>query len=120
MTRGAISHAHRIQRVTWREVESRSRSTQRRSSRVRCSVGPVPGQPNGPPGLELFRRADFLEDFPSVMTHRVCCNGVFWSFTWYEPRANMSYTLDLSRNVAQRYGNSSVDGDVNAARAVAA
>jgi hypothetical protein len=84
-----------------------------------CS-GAVPGQTDGPPGLELFRRADFFEDFPSVMTHRVCCNGVFWSFSWYEPRANMSYTLDLSRSVAQRYGNSSADGDVNAARAVAA
>lgn len=83
-------------------------------------AGPAPGQPPGPPGLELFRSSDFIEDYPGVVTHRVCCNGVFWSFSWFEPRANMSYTLDLSRGVAQRFGTSRADGDLAAAHAVAA
>ena len=37
---------------------------------------------------------------PAFATHRVCCNGVFWSLSWYEERANMSYTIDLSRTQA--------------------
>ena len=53
-------------------------------------VGPAPGQSGGLPGLELFRAPDLIEDFPSFALHRVCCNGVFWSVSWYEPRANVS------------------------------
>jgi hypothetical protein len=83
-------------------------------------LGPVPGQASGAPGLELFRASDLIEDYPALVTHRVCCNGVFWSFSWYEPGPNMSYTLDLSRSVALHFGTSSADGDVTAARAVAA
>ena len=83
-------------------------------------VGPVPGQTTGPPGLELFRSTDFVDGSPAVITHRVCCNGVFWSMSWYEPETNMSYTLDLSRSVAQRYGNDAIAQDAEAARAVAA
>jgi hypothetical protein len=82
-------------------------------------VGPVPGQTTGPPGLELFRSTDFVDGAPALITHRVCCNGVFWSMSWYEAGPNMSYTLDLSRNVAQRYGTATADGDINAARTVA-
>jgi hypothetical protein len=83
-------------------------------------AGLVPGQSSGPPGLELFRGLDLGDNYPAFVTHRVCCNGVFWSLSWYEPRANMSYTLDLSRSIALRYGTSGADGDVNAARAIAA
>ena len=64
------------------------------------------------PGLVL--------DGPAFVTHRVCCNGVFWSVSWYEPRTNMSYTIDLSRSVAARYGSQSADDDVAAARSVGA
>jgi hypothetical protein len=85
-------------------------------------VGPAPGQAAGgaPPGVELFRASDLVEDFPAYAIHRVCCNGTFWSVSWYEPHANMSYTLDLSRSVAARYGSPTADADLSAARAVAA
>jgi hypothetical protein len=83
-------------------------------------VGPVPGQTSGPPGLEIFRAPGLVEDYPAVVVHRVCCNGVFWSVSWYEPTANMSYSIDLSRAVALRYGNEQASDDEAAARAVAA
>jgi hypothetical protein len=86
---------------------------------VYCA-GPAPGQPSGPPGLELFRPPGLVEDYPSYATHRVCCNGVFWSLSWYEPRANMSYTIDLTRSPAAQYGGSAADANVAAARAFAA
>ena len=82
-------------------------------------AGPAPGQPAGLTGLELFRTPDLGAEYPAFATHRVCCNGVFWSFSWYEPAANMSYTIDLSRSVALQFGGESVVGDVAAARAVA-
>jgi hypothetical protein len=68
-------------------------------------VGNAPGQTGGPPGLEVFRAADLVEDYPAFAMHRVCCNGVFWSLSWYEERANMSYTIDLSRTQAQAFGS---------------
>ena len=84
-------------------------------------AGPGAGQTTpDPPGLELFRGAGLVDDYPAFVTHRVCCNGVFWSVTWYEPRANMSYTIDLSRNVAARFGSPRAENDVAAARSVAA
>ena len=84
-------------------------------------AGPGVGQTStDSPGVELFRAPDLVDDYPAFVTHRVCCNGVFWSVTWYEPRANISYTIDLSRNVAARYGSPRVEGDVGAARLVAA
>jgi hypothetical protein len=83
-------------------------------------AGPVAGQPSGPPGLELFRGPGPVLDGPAFVTHRVCCNGVFWSVSWYEPRTNMSYTIDLSRSVATRYGSKAAEHDVVAAHAVAA
>ena len=48
----------------------------------------------------------------------MCCNGVFWSLSWYEPTTNMSYTIDLSRSVAAQFGSSNADQDVAAARRV--
>ena len=72
------------------------------------------------PGVELFRPTNLVGDFPAFATHRVCCNGVFWSVSWYEPGPNMSYTIDLSRNVASQFGSRTAEGDINAARAVAA
>jgi hypothetical protein len=86
---------------------------------VYCA-GPGAGQPPGPPGLELFRAPRLVQDSPAFVTHRVCCNGVFWSVSWYEQRTNMSYTIDLSRSVAARHGSLTADGDVAAAHAVAA
>jgi hypothetical protein len=83
-------------------------------------VGPAPGQAAGPPGLELFRTADLVAGNPAFVTHRVCCNGVFWSLSWYDSRADMSYAVDLSRSVAERYGTSAAEADVSAAHAVAA
>jgi hypothetical protein len=83
-------------------------------------VGPAPGQTAGPPGLELFRGPDMLAGNPAFVTHRVCCNGVFGTLSWYEPRTDMSYTVDLSRSVAERYGSPVAEADVAAARAVAA
>jgi hypothetical protein len=83
-------------------------------------VGPAPGQTSGPPGFEVFRPPDLVADYSAFVTHRVCCNGVFWSVSWYEPRAFMSYTIDLSRSVAARYGSSTAQDDTDAARAVAA
>jgi hypothetical protein len=83
-------------------------------------AGLVAGQSPGPPGLELFRAPDLVEDYPAFVTHRVCCNGVMWSLSWYEPRANMSYTIDLSRSVATRFGSPAAEADLGAARAVAA
>jgi len=84
-----------------------------------CS-GPVPGQSAGPPGLEIFRGFDVVDGYPAFVTHRVCCNGVFWSLSWYESRTNMSYTIDLSRSAATRYGSTTADADLAAAHAVAA
>jgi hypothetical protein len=86
-----------------------------------CS-GPVAGQPTGPPGLELFRASDLVGSVSNeaFITHRVCCNGVFWSLNWYEQRTNMSYTIDLSRSVAARYGSLAAEHDAAAARAVGA
>lgn len=84
-------------------------------------VGLGPGQAvSDAPGLELFRPAHLVGDNPAFVTHRVCCNGVFWSLNWYEASSNMSYTIDLSRNVAALYGTASADADVNAAKAVGA
>jgi hypothetical protein len=82
-------------------------------------AGPVPGQTAGPTGLELFRERDLIADYPAVVVHRVCCNGVFWSVNWYEPGPDVSYALDLSRAVALRFGSPRVEHDVDAARAVA-
>ncbi|MGI9146339.1 MAG: J domain-containing protein [Chloroflexota bacterium] len=84
-----------------------------------CS-GPVPGQPAGPAGLELFRTPGLVGDLPAYATHRVCCNGVFWSLSWYEPRANMSYSLEVSRSAAAQFGRSVAEANVDAARAFAA
>jgi hypothetical protein len=81
-------------------------------------AGPVPGQTSGPPGLEVFRGDALVADNPAYITHRVN-TGAFWSVYWYEPRTNMSYTLDLSRSVAQRFGNGNIESDTVAARAVA-
>lgn len=78
-------------------------------------IGPAPGQTDGPPAQELFRASDLVEDNPAFATHRVCCNGVFWSLSWYEERANMSYTIDLSRTQAESFG--STIGQDNAAAA---
>ena len=50
----------------------------------------------------------------------MCCNGVYWSLSWYEPATNMSYTIDLSRGVAMEFGGASADDNVAAARAVGA
>jgi hypothetical protein len=84
-------------------------------------VGPAPGQSTGPPGLELFRAADLVEgDYPAFATHRVCCNGVFWSLSWYEPRANMSYSIDLSRTIAAPFGEDIGPQNLSAAQSVAA
>ena len=83
-------------------------------------VGPVAGQPPGPPGLEVFRRPDLVMGSPAFVTHRVCCNGDFWSLSWYEERTNMSYTIDLSRSIAARYGSMVAENDVAAARKVGA
>jgi hypothetical protein len=79
----------------------------------------VPGQAPGPPGLELFRTPGLVEDYPAYATHRVCCNGVFWSLSWYEPRTNMSYSIDVSRSAAITFGGPVVEGNVDAARAFA-
>jgi hypothetical protein len=78
-------------------------------------VGLAPGQVPGPPGQELFRAADLVEDYPAFASHRVCCNGVFWSVSWYEPRANMSYTIDLSRSLATPFGGSIAPDNIAAA-----
>ena len=90
------------------------------SSTAEYCAGPVAGQPPSPPGLEVFRAPQLVKDSPAFVTHRVCCNGVFWSLSWYEQRTNMSYTIDLSRSVAARYGSQSADDDVAAARSVGA
>jgi hypothetical protein len=84
-------------------------------------VGPAPGQSTGPPGQELFRATDLVEsDYPAFATHRVCCNGVFWSLNWYEPRANMSYAIDLSRTIAVPFGDDIGPHNLSAAQSVAA
>ena len=84
-------------------------------------AGPGAGQPaSGPLGVELFRGPELGDDYPAFAVHRVCCNGVSWSFNWYEQATNMSYTIDLSRNVAMQFGGTTADGDVDAARTVAA
>jgi hypothetical protein len=83
-------------------------------------AGPGTGQSaSDPPGVELFRPPDLITDYPAFATHRVCCNGVFWSLSWYEPATNMSYTIDLSRSVAAQFGSPTADNDIAAARAVA-
>jgi hypothetical protein len=73
-----------------------------------------------PPGLELFRTEHLVGENPSFATHRVCCNGVYWSLSWYEPATNMSYTIDLSRSVAMEFGSANADDNVSAARSVSA
>jgi hypothetical protein len=84
-------------------------------------VGPAAGQSaSDPPGVELFRAPDLVNDDPAFATHRVCCNGLFWSLSWYETATNMSYTIDLSRNVAAQFGGSGASRDVAAARGIAA
>jgi hypothetical protein len=82
-------------------------------------VGPVPGQTSGPPGLELFRGTDLVVDDEAFVVHRTCCNGVFWSLSWYEPKTNMSYTIDLSRSAATLFGGTTLDGDRGAAHNMA-
>jgi hypothetical protein len=84
-------------------------------------AGPGVGQTaSDPPGLELFRPEHLVGDDLAFATHRVCCSGVFWSLNWYEPSANMSYTIDLSRNIAAQFGDSSATHNVASAKAVAA
>jgi hypothetical protein len=84
-------------------------------------AGPGVGQsPSDPPGVELFRPADLVVGYPAFASHRVCCNGVSWSLSWYEQQLNMSYTIDLSRNVAMQFGGTTADDDLAAARSVAA
>jgi hypothetical protein len=83
-------------------------------------AGPNAGQAaSDSPGLELFRGPDLAADYPAFASHRVCCNGLSWSFSWYEPSTNMSYTIDLSRSVAAQFGGTGANHDRNAARAVA-
>jgi hypothetical protein len=72
------------------------------------------------PGVELFQPAHLVGDDPAFVVHRVCCNGVYWSLSWYDPAANMSYTIDLSRNVALQFGSARADDNADAARAVGA
>jgi hypothetical protein len=84
-------------------------------------AGPGVGQSaSDPPGLELFRPEHLVGDDLAFATHRVCCSGVFWSLNWYDAVANMSYTIDLSRNIATQFGGSSASDDVAAAKAVGA
>jgi hypothetical protein len=83
-------------------------------------VGPAPGQLASAQGMELFRAADLVNDYPAVVIHRACCNGNFWSVGWYEQRANMSYSIDLSRGLATQFSGDSLSPDnMDAARAVA-
>jgi hypothetical protein len=82
-------------------------------------AGPAPGQTSGPSGLELFRGTDLVEDDEAYVTHRTCCNGVFWSVTWYASRTNMTYTIDLSRSAATIFGSATADADRAAAHTVA-
>jgi hypothetical protein len=82
-------------------------------------AGPGFGQKAGDPaGLELFRPEHLVGDSPAFAVHRVCCSGLFWSLSWYEANTNMSYTLDLSRNVAAQYGSNRAEDDVTAAKLV--
>jgi hypothetical protein len=81
------------------------------------SVGQHAGDP---PGLELFRPEHLVGEDAAFATHRVCCTGLFWSLSWYEAGANMSYTIDLSRNIAAQYGGTTANKDVNAAKAIGA
>jgi len=84
-------------------------------------AGPGVGQSaSDPPGLELFRPEHLVGENPAFAVHRVCCNGVYWSLSWYEPATNMSYTIDLSRSVAMEFGSATADDNVAAARAVGA
>ena len=80
----------------------------------------MPGQSSGPPGLEFFRTPGLVDDNPAYASHRVCCNGVFWSLSWYEPNANTSYTIDVSRSAAAQYGGPVAEANVEAARTFAA
>jgi DnaJ-like protein len=83
--------------------------------------GPGVGQsPNDPPGVELFRPEHLVGDDPAFATHRVCCSGVSWSLNWYDPQTNMSYTIDLSRNIALEFGDSTATDNVASAKAVGA
>ena len=72
------------------------------------------------PGVELFQPAHLVGEDPAFAVHRVCCNGTSWSLDWYDPMTNMSYTIDLSRNIATAYGSSKAENDLDAARAVGA
>jgi hypothetical protein len=84
-------------------------------------TGPGVGQSSSDsPGIELFRPLHLVGDDEAFATHRVCCNGVFWSLSWYDPATNMSYTIDLSRNIAAQFGSASANDDVDAARTVGA
>ena len=85
-----------------------------------CTGATVGQKPGDPPGLELFRPEHLVGDNPAFATHRVCCNGVYWSLSWYEPGTNMSYEIDLSRTVASQFGSASADDDVSAAKSVGA
>ena len=76
----------------------------RQKSRKLC-LGPAPGQTEGPPGLELFRAPNLLADSPAFVTHRVCCNGVFWSLSWYDSRADLGFSNRTSSTVALMLGN---------------
>jgi len=84
-------------------------------------AGPGVGQSTtDPPGVELFRPQHLVGDSSAFATHRVCCNGVSWSLNWYDQATNMSYTIDLSRNIAIQFGGSAANNDVDAARMVGA
>ena len=61
------------------------------------------GRQDQPPGAEHFRDLA-VAGAPAVVSHRVCCSGPYWSATWYDRRADVSYRLELSQSVAQPFG----------------
>jgi hypothetical protein len=70
------------------------------------------------PTSQLFRDLD-VAGSRAFATHIVCCNGHYWTLTWYDARAGMTYRMDFERNIADRYGLGISPENVAGARALA-
>ncbi len=52
---------------------------------------------------EIFRNLS-VRGTPAVVTHTICCNGVYWDVTWYEAAVNVSYSMSFQQDIARAYG----------------
>ena len=72
----------------------------------------------GPPTNEYFAGLT-VGDQPAIVRHITCCNGEYWSLSWYAPASDTSYGVDLALDIAGRLGASGIEpSNVEAAQAL--